>query len=118
MDGGAGVELLRDVACNHCNEEPFLCHASSSGSGSNATQQLLRGRVACSAWLPCVPYPALLAVTDCASSCFCCCCACIFRLVCCTQDNTESEWEPEYVGAGLGLIPEDPMNWQYSLRHR
>lgn len=34
------------------------------------------------------------------------------------QDNTESEWEPEYVGAGLGLVPEDPMNWQYSLRHR
>jgi hypothetical protein len=33
------------------------------------------------------------------------------------QDNTESEWEPEYVGAGLGLKQEDPMNWQYSLRH-
>ncbi|KAF6253126.1 hypothetical protein COO60DRAFT_1703964 [Scenedesmus sp. NREL 46B-D3] len=33
------------------------------------------------------------------------------------EDNTESEWEPEYVGAGLGLKQEDPMNWQYSLRH-
>ena len=33
------------------------------------------------------------------------------------QDNTESEWEPEYVGAGLGLDQEDPVNPQYSLRH-
>lgn len=33
------------------------------------------------------------------------------------EDNTESEWEPEYVGAGLGLDAEDPMNPQYSLRH-
>ena len=33
------------------------------------------------------------------------------------EDNTESEWEPEYVGAGLGLDAEDPVNPQYSLRH-
>lgn len=33
------------------------------------------------------------------------------------EDNTESEWEPEYVGAGLGLDLEDPINPQYSLRH-
>lgn len=33
------------------------------------------------------------------------------------EDNTESEWEPEYVGAGLGLDVEDPVNPQYSLRH-
>ena len=33
------------------------------------------------------------------------------------EDNTESEWEPEYVGAGLGLREEDPVNPQYSLRH-
>jgi hypothetical protein len=33
------------------------------------------------------------------------------------EDNTESEWEPEYVGMGLGLKAEDPMNPQYSLRH-
>lgn len=33
------------------------------------------------------------------------------------EDNTESEWEPEYVGAGLGLDAEDPINPQYSLRH-
>jgi len=33
------------------------------------------------------------------------------------EDNTESEWEPEYVGAGLGLDVEDPFNPQYSLRH-
>lgn len=33
------------------------------------------------------------------------------------EDNTESEWEPEYVGAGLGLDAEDPFNPQYSLRH-
>eukprot|EP00877_Chromochloris_zofingiensis_P004493 jgi/Chrzof1/14044/Cz08g22120.t1 len=33
------------------------------------------------------------------------------------EDNTESEWEPEYVGAGLGLKAEDPVNPQYSLRH-
>jgi hypothetical protein len=33
------------------------------------------------------------------------------------EDNTESEWEPEYVGAGLGLAAEDPINEQYSLRH-
>lgn len=33
------------------------------------------------------------------------------------EDNTESEWEPEYVGAGLGLVAEDPINPQYSLRH-
>ncbi|GBF96794.1 hypothetical protein Rsub_09650 [Raphidocelis subcapitata] len=33
------------------------------------------------------------------------------------EDNTESEWEPEYVGAGLGLKAEDPFNPQYSLRH-
>lgn len=33
------------------------------------------------------------------------------------EDNTESEWEPEYVGAGLGLKHEDPINPQWSLRH-
>ena len=33
------------------------------------------------------------------------------------EDNTESEWEPEYVGAGLGMRNEDPINPQYSLRH-
>ncbi|GLI62117.1 hypothetical protein VaNZ11_004653 [Volvox africanus] len=33
------------------------------------------------------------------------------------EDNTESEWAPEYVGAGLGLKAEDPLNPQYSLRH-
>ncbi|PNW82944.1 hypothetical protein CHLRE_06g300550v5 [Chlamydomonas reinhardtii] len=33
------------------------------------------------------------------------------------EDNTESEWAPEYVGAGLGLVAEDPLNPQYSLRH-
>lgn len=33
------------------------------------------------------------------------------------EDNTEDEWEPEYVGAGLGLVNEDPLNPQYSLRH-
>mmetsp|Transcript_15921 Transcript_15921/g.34385 ORF Transcript_15921/g.34385 Transcript_15921/m.34385 type:complete len:916 (+) Transcript_15921:178-2925(+) len=33
------------------------------------------------------------------------------------EDHTESEWEPEYVGAGLGLKAEDPVNPQYSLRH-
>jgi hypothetical protein len=33
------------------------------------------------------------------------------------EDNTESEWEPEYVGAGKGLDAEDPLNPQYSLRH-
>jgi hypothetical protein len=33
------------------------------------------------------------------------------------EDNTESEWEPEYVGAGLGLRHEDPLNPQWSLRH-
>ncbi|MEW5318158.1 MAG: hypothetical protein WDW38_009403 [Sanguina aurantia] len=33
------------------------------------------------------------------------------------EDNTESEWDPEYVGAGLGLRREDPINPQYSLRH-
>jgi hypothetical protein len=33
------------------------------------------------------------------------------------EDNTESEWEPEYVGAGLGLKYEDPINPQWSLRH-
>jgi hypothetical protein len=33
------------------------------------------------------------------------------------EDNTESEFEPEYVGAGLGLDAEDPLNPQYSLRH-
>lgn len=33
------------------------------------------------------------------------------------EDNTESEWEPEYVGAGVGLEAEDPLNPQYSLRH-
>ena len=33
------------------------------------------------------------------------------------EDNTESEWEPEYVGMGLGLKHEDPTNFQYSLRH-
>ena len=33
------------------------------------------------------------------------------------EDNTESEWAPEYVGAGLGLDAEDPINPQYSLRH-
>eukprot|EP00955_Chlamydomonas_euryale_P105774 365661-Chlamydomonas_euryale.AAC.59 len=33
------------------------------------------------------------------------------------EDNTESEWEPEYVGAGKGLAEEDPINPQYSLRH-
>jgi hypothetical protein len=33
------------------------------------------------------------------------------------EDNTESEWEPEFVGAGLGLTAEDPVNPQYSLRH-
>lgn len=33
------------------------------------------------------------------------------------EDNTESEWEPEYVGMGLGLKAEDPINPQYSLRH-
>jgi hypothetical protein len=33
------------------------------------------------------------------------------------EDNTESEWEPEFVGMGLGLKAEDPMNPQYSLRH-
>ncbi len=33
------------------------------------------------------------------------------------EDNTESEWQPEYVGAGLGLVAEDPLNPQYSLRH-
>ncbi|PNH03067.1 hypothetical protein TSOC_010902 [Tetrabaena socialis] len=33
------------------------------------------------------------------------------------EDNTESEWAPEYVGAGLGLLAEDPLNPQYSLRH-
>lgn len=33
------------------------------------------------------------------------------------EDNTESEWEPEYVGAGLGLRSEDPINPQWALRH-
>jgi hypothetical protein len=33
------------------------------------------------------------------------------------EDATESEWLPEYVGAGLGLQAEDPFNPQYSLRH-
>ena len=33
------------------------------------------------------------------------------------EDNTESEFEAEYVGAGLGLDAEDPVNPQYSLRH-
>ncbi|KAJ9507502.1 hypothetical protein QJQ45_006474 [Haematococcus lacustris] len=33
------------------------------------------------------------------------------------EDNTESEWEPEFVGAGMGLQAEDPFNPQYSLRH-
>eukprot|EP00798_Chlamydomonas_sp_ICE-L_P018651 gene18651-25167_t len=33
------------------------------------------------------------------------------------EDNTESEWCPEYVGAGLGLDHEDPFNPQFSLRH-
>jgi hypothetical protein len=33
------------------------------------------------------------------------------------EDGTESEWLPEYVGAGLGLQAEDPFNPQYSLRH-
>lgn len=49
------------------------------------------------------------------------CCQLHSTLVCIVlhhlQDNTESEWEPEYVGAGLGLKQEDPMNWQYNLRH-
>lgn len=33
------------------------------------------------------------------------------------EDATESEWLPEFVGAGLGLQAEDPFNPQYSLRH-
>ncbi len=33
------------------------------------------------------------------------------------EDATESEWGPEYVGAGLGLLAEDPLNPQYALRH-
>lgn len=33
------------------------------------------------------------------------------------EDNTESEWEPEYVGAGLGLRTEDPIHPQWALRH-
>jgi hypothetical protein len=32
------------------------------------------------------------------------------------EDNTESEWEPEYVGAGLGLRAEDPFNPQVGHR--
>lgn len=33
------------------------------------------------------------------------------------EDATESEWRPEYVGAGIGLKDEDPLNPQWSLRH-
>jgi hypothetical protein len=33
------------------------------------------------------------------------------------ETHTEDRWVPDYVGAGLGLDNEDPMNPQWTLRH-